>query len=122
MNIKNDHSKNSVTTIIENRRTGKVARLPKEIREIVNQLIEDGCTYLYIIKRLEELGHPGFFNSNISRWRTGGYQTWLREKEARSLLRQESRELHLHRQPLTHTEVAAIIATVDRLFGQSVSN
>src|SRR3954452_15688026 len=121
MKIKNDHSKNSVTTIIENRRTGKVARLPKDIREIVNRLIEDGCTYLYIIKRLEELGHPGFFNCNISRWRTGGYQTWLREKEARSHLRQESRERNLHT-PLTHTEVAAIIATVDRLLGQSVSN
>src|SRR3954463_4704238 len=111
MKIKNDDYKT-----IENRRTGKVARLPKHIREIVNQLIEDGCTYLYIIKRLEELGHPGFFNCNISRWRTGGYQTWLREKEARSLLRQESREPHLDR-PLTHTEVADIIAAVDRLFG-----
>src|SRR3954466_10236064 len=102
MKIQNEHYKNKNTvTTLENRRTGKVARLPKEIREIVNRLIEDGCTYLYIIKRLEELGHPGFFDYNISRWRTGGYQTWLREKEAR--------ELHLHRQPLTHTEVAAII-------------
>src|SRR5437763_15868019 len=57
MKMENDHCKTTVTTI-ENRGTGKVARLPKDIREIVNRLIEDGCTYLYIIKRLEELGLP----------------------------------------------------------------
>src|SRR3954452_22631700 len=120
MKIKNDHSKNSVTTIIENRRTGKVARLPKDIREIVNRLIEDGCTYLYIIKRLEELGYPGIFEYNISRWRTGGYQTWLREQEARSLRQQQAQESRLHT-PLSESGLLSIVERVDRLFGIKVT-
>ena len=113
MKTKNDHYK---TTSLENRRTGKVARLPKDIREIVNRLIEDGCTYLYIIKRLEELGHPGFLEHNISRWRTGGYQSWLQEQENRCLREEEARELHLNRLRLTELELALITEALDQLF------
>ena len=55
---------------------GKIARLPGKIRERVNQMLYDGHSYTKIIAWLEEEGHPGFNEMNISRWRERGYQAW----------------------------------------------
>src|SRR5438034_3005927 len=61
-------------------RTGKIARLPDEIREIVNTMLHDAAPYAAIISRLAELGYTGFLKQNISQWRNGGYQDWRRER------------------------------------------
>ena len=63
------------------RPTGKVARLPRTVREAVNHMLDDGLTYNEIIAKLDEYGHPGFFSQNISRWKLGGYQAWVRQQE-----------------------------------------
>src|SRR5438046_2647716 len=55
------------------RRNGKVSRLPLDARTTVNTMLDDGKTYLDIIAKLTELGHPGFVVQNISRWKLGGY-------------------------------------------------
>jgi len=60
------------------RRTGKIARLPEEIRNQVNELLDDGIEYPRIVDWLSEQGYPGFNHMNISRWKDGGYQDWLR--------------------------------------------
>jgi len=39
------------------RRNGKIARLPNEVREKVNQMLEDGVTYPRIVEHLASLGH-----------------------------------------------------------------
>ncbi|EEF58477.1 hypothetical protein [Pedosphaera parvula] len=39
------------------RRNGKIARLPNEVREKVNQMLEDGVTYPKIVEHLAGLGH-----------------------------------------------------------------
>ena len=62
---------------------GKVAHLPKNIRRVVNEMLDDGATYNEIVAKLEELGHPGFFYQNIQRWKNGGYKHWLRAQEQR---------------------------------------
>ena len=62
-------------------RTGKVARLPVEVRETVNRMLESGVRFNDIIKHLDELGYHGIHDYNISRWKTGGYQDWLALKE-----------------------------------------
>src|SRR3954468_13683159 len=58
--------------------TGKVARLPRVIRNFVNLMIYLGARYDQIIATLTELGYPGMFSQNISRWKERGYPRWLR--------------------------------------------
>ena len=65
----------------ERRLTGKVARLPPEIRILVNQMLDTGKTYKAIVAKLAELGHAGFFEQNIQRWKDAGYQRWVRLQE-----------------------------------------
>jgi hypothetical protein len=59
----------------------KVSRLPAKTRNQVNEMLYDGAAYTKIIAWLEEQGHPGFNEMNISRWREGGYQAWLNAQE-----------------------------------------
>ena len=63
------------------KRRGKIAALPKDIRDEVNHRIEDGHTYPDIILWLNEKGHPGFLECNFSRWKDGGYRDWLTAQE-----------------------------------------
>src|SRR4051812_24499811 len=59
-----------------NRRKGRVARKPKEIRDRLNQMLLDGLPYADIISSLGEDGKD-LNEDNLRRWRTGGYQEWL---------------------------------------------
>jgi len=61
--------------------SGKVAHLPAAIRNHVCQSIYDGVPYKSIIAWLAQNGHPGFHKSNLSRWRQGGYQDWLKAQQ-----------------------------------------
>lgn len=61
----------------ENRRKGKVARLPKSTRDKINLMLQDGLPYLEIIQRLGPEGE-GLTEKNLSNWKSGGYLDWLR--------------------------------------------
>ena len=62
-----------------NRRTGRIARLPKEIRWHINEMLDDGVPYLEIICQLGDHGKD--LNEDIlHRWKNGGYQDHLREQ------------------------------------------
>jgi hypothetical protein len=64
-----------------NRRTGKVARLPADVREEINRMLDDGKPYRQIIDSLAGRGHPGINAMNLSNWKAGGFQDWLRERQ-----------------------------------------
>jgi hypothetical protein len=70
---------------------GKVARLPKPVRDQINNSILDGVPYPVIINQLGDLGKD-LTAHNLSEYRKFSYQTWLREKNWRDDLhaRQES--------------------------------
>ena len=74
------------------RLTGKVAKLPREIQRIVNEMLDDAETYKTIVARLNELGYPGFFEQNIQRWKDHGYQRWLQFQEKLEMAKQEAEE------------------------------
>ena len=59
------------------RRNGKVARLPANLRDQINRMIDDGVQYKAIIKSLGDAGKH-LNEDNLSNWRLGGYQDYLK--------------------------------------------
>jgi len=86
---------------------GKIGRLPAEIREQLNQRLFDGeaaSTLLPWLNSLpvmqtilaERFSGQAVSEQNLSQWRTGGYEQWLKQQERRALiaeLAEEDREL-----------------------------
>jgi hypothetical protein len=82
-----NHNDNSNHTL-----TGKIARLPGDLREQLNQRLFDGHSDPEILPWLNELpvvkeilaakfkGQP-IAKQNMTNWRQGGYQRWLHRKE-----------------------------------------
>src|SRR5438034_1048840 len=79
-------------------RIGKIARLPKEIREQLNQRLENGELGTALIMWLntlpevqkilaEQFAGQAIRAQNLSQWKNGGYQDWLRHQ----LLREQTR-------------------------------
>lgn len=62
-------------------RTGRIARLPKAKRDLVNQMLQDGAPYKKIIDALDKKGEPGITSANLMYWRKGGYRDWLQQQE-----------------------------------------
>ncbi len=61
-------------------RKGKIARLPYEIREQLNAMLRDGSPAAQINAYLVAQGHPAIKDQNLTNWRQGGYQDWLKEQ------------------------------------------
>ncbi len=59
-------------------RTGKVARLPKDVRDQLNQMLLDGVPFATIIERLGEPAKD-LREAHITSWKAGGYLDWLDE-------------------------------------------
>ncbi|HWV98617.1 MAG TPA: hypothetical protein VNZ64_02880 [Candidatus Acidoferrum sp.] len=63
------------------RRNGKIARLPKETRDMLNHMLDDGLPARVIIDELGEAGR-GLNPQNITNWVQGGYQDYLKHQDA----------------------------------------
>lgn len=75
-----------------NTRTGKIARLPRAIREQLNQRLRDGQSGKELVGWLNSLaevktvlaasfrGRP-LSEQNLSEWKQGGYREWERQQE-----------------------------------------
>jgi len=72
-------------------RNGKIARLPKATRDIINRMLDDGLPYHVIIDELGEAGE-GLNTQNLTNWKQGGYQDYLKNQEiiARAKAQMES--------------------------------
>src|SRR5690242_20589736 len=81
------------------RRNGKVARLPSAVRAQINRMIDDGVPYKVIIEKLGETGKH-LNESNLSNWRLGGYQDYLKAQA-------------IHDRARTQTEAAADVVRED---------
>jgi hypothetical protein len=78
-------------------RTGKLARLPKEVRQIVNEMLDDGATFKQIVKELDRLGYPKFSPNNIQNWKDGGYREWVIKEEHRNNIHRKNAEIMFER-------------------------
>jgi len=61
-------------------RTGKVARLPKAVRDKINHLMLDGRTYLEIIAALGPDGRD-LNEDNLASWKSGGFLEFREEEK-----------------------------------------
>jgi hypothetical protein len=61
-------------------RRGKVARLPKAIRDQINVMMLDGVPYAEILSKLGD-AVQGVTEHNVTSWANGGHQDWLREQQ-----------------------------------------
>lgn len=106
-------------------RVGKIAHLPREIRELLNRRLLDGETgrqlvaWLNSLPEVQAVMHRDFdgraiTEQNLSEWRQGGYREWFNHQEAMlyaQTLAADAREITdtLHGSPSDH--LAAVIAT-----------
>jgi len=78
-------------------RTGKIARLPVEVREVLNDRLAAGEPAAALVNWLngllsvqkvlqEYFGSRLITEQNLSEWRAGGHQDWLRQEQARFLI------------------------------------
>ena len=67
-----------------NRRNGKIARLPKSTRDMINRMLDDGLPYQVIIEEIHDSTDPALQCSislqNLTNWKQGGYQDWLKDQ------------------------------------------
>lgn len=98
-------------------RTGKIARLPLDIREIVNGMLRGGFRYNDIVAHLNDLGHPGITPGNITFWKHHGYIEWLthqHELEAQAVFA-KSIEHCIRSLDVNHVQQTAIAFAADQL-------
>ncbi|HVV01756.1 MAG TPA: phage protein Gp27 family protein [Verrucomicrobiae bacterium] len=68
------------------RRTGKIAKLPRKVRNQLNEMIDDGVPYLQIIARLGTDGE-GLTEDMLSKWKNSGYHEWIDERRLSDAMR-----------------------------------
>jgi hypothetical protein len=75
----------------DNRPNGKIARLPKTVRDQINHWLLDGVSYPDIIQRLGDCGKDLTLD-NLSQWKKRAHQQWLVEQAfiERTRARQET--------------------------------
>jgi hypothetical protein len=91
-------------------RNGKIARLPRAIREQLNRRLDDGepgkrlvgwinsLPEAQAVFQLDFAGQP-VSEQNLSGWKQGGYRDWQKQQERRAVIRQlteDSNELGAH--------------------------
>ena len=103
-------------------RRGKIARLPRNIRDQLNQRLDDGEQGTRLIEWLNTLpevrhvlethfeGLP-INDTNLSDWKSGGFLDWQAEQEALALLR-ESKSDGQELAKVPAAELAAPLTTV----------
>jgi hypothetical protein len=75
-------------------RNGKIARLPYSIRDTLNRRLHNGESGAKLVKWLnglpvaqevlaEEFGGRPINEQNLSEWKQGGFEDWLRHQETR---------------------------------------
>lgn len=88
-------------------RTGKIARLPGRIRNLLNRRLHDGeqgkrlAAWLNSLPVVQAVLAAAFAGKpirpqNLSEWKQGGYQDWLLQQQALPLARQLARDAARH--------------------------
>ena len=113
-------------------RNGKIARLPRPVREQLNRRLDDGESGKALVawlnglpevrERIKQDFHGKVISEqNLSEWKQGGFQDWRRHQESRESTRatvEESQELAADAGPMPLSETFS--ATVSFLMAKLV--
>ncbi len=118
-------------------RLGKIARLPRTVREELNRRLADGEMGKRLVEWLNglpevrtvmaaEFGGRAINEQNLSEWKQGGFAEWDRQQEARAWARklaEESEELEAESGavPLADRLAAPLALALGRLLSESES-
>lgn len=80
-------------------RNGKIARLPGSLRDELNRRVREGVPGKNLVNWLnsqpavrevleKEFGGRAISEQNLSEWKQGGYEDWLRHQETRTLVQE----------------------------------
>jgi hypothetical protein len=80
-------------------RTGKIARLPRDLRNQLNRRIADGESGIHLVEWLngveqvrhvlaQDFGGREISEQNLSEWKAGGHQDWLARQETLACARE----------------------------------
>jgi hypothetical protein len=67
-----------------------ISRMPKTVRDQVSRALEDGADWKAVRKICDGVGHPGVRPQNVTNYRKGAHQEWLRREERMESLRRDS--------------------------------
>ena len=103
-------------------RTGKIARLPRHLRDQLNRRLENGeqakplAAWLNSLPEVQAILEADFAAKpirpqNLSEWKQGGYRDWLLQQEALAFARrllEDAAELQTHLSPQAPTPHSAL--------------
>lgn len=67
-----------------------ISRMPRKVREEVSRALVDGADSRAVRKICEAQGYPGVRAQNVTNYRKGAHQDWLRREERIEALRRDS--------------------------------
>lgn len=67
-----------------------ISRMPKVVRDKVSRALVDGADWKVVRDICKEAGHPGVRPTNVTNYRKGGHQEWLRREERMEAIRRDS--------------------------------
>ena len=105
-------------------RNGKIARLPRSVRDELNRRLDEGEQGKKLVAWLNELpdvqaivvtefGGKALREQNLSEWKQGGYRDWLAKQEALEIaerLREDATEWSTEARPLLTDTLALWLA------------
>lgn len=67
-----------------------ISRMPRAIRDAVSRALADGATWRRVARVCADGGFPGVTAQNVTNYRKGAHQEWLRREERLEAVRRES--------------------------------
>ena len=67
-----------------------ISRMPKAVRDAVSRALQDGADWKDVRDICKAAGHPGVKAQNVTNYRKGAHQEWLRREERMEAIRRDS--------------------------------
>lgn len=67
-----------------------ISRMPRTVRDSVSHSIEDGADWRMVSSICKQAGYPGVRAQNVTNYRKGAHQDWLRKEERMEAIRRDS--------------------------------